>query len=176
MVLAPDDAWAHLALGYWHMLARQGADAIAQLEAATRLNPSSAMAYMVLAMAHNHGGNADAGRRAIDEAMRLSPRDPMMTYFSAIRSTSEFVAGNYVEQLAWARKAHRESADNPSAVRGTLIAEAMPGEIEKAKATLVRLREIQPGISLDYVENVQLYTDPDARARYVGAFKLAGLT
>ena len=59
------------------------------------------MAYMVLAMAHNHGGNADAGRRAIDEAIRLSPRDPMMTDFSAIRSTSEFVAGNYVEQLTW---------------------------------------------------------------------------
>ena len=176
VALDPDDAWAHLALGYWHMLARETADAIAEIEAATRLNPSSAMAYMVLAMAHNHGGNADAGRHAIDEAMRLSPRDPMMTYFSAIRSTSEFVAGNYGEQLAWARKALRESADNPSAVRGTLVAQAMLGEIDKAKATLARLREIQPGISLDYVENVQLYSDPETRVRYVGAFKLAGLT
>ena len=136
----------------------------------------SAMAYMVLAMAYNHGGNADAGRRAIDEATRLSPRDPMMTYFSAIRATAEFVAGNYVESLAWARKALRESADNPSAVRGTLIAHALSGDIDKARATLARLREIQPGISLDYVENVQLFSDPDTRARYVQAFKLAGLT
>ena len=134
------------------------------------------MAYMVLAMAHNHGGNADAGRRAIDEATLLSPRDPMMTWFSAIRATSEFVAGNYEEQLDWARKALRESADNPSAVRSTLLAQAMLGEIDKARETLARLREIQPGISLDYVENVQLFSDPETRARYVGAFKRAGLT
>jgi TolB-like protein/Tfp pilus assembly protein PilF len=176
VVLDPGDAWAHLALGYSHMLVRETADAVAQLEAATRLNPSSAMAYMVLAMAHNHGGNADAGRRAIDEAMLLSPRDPMMTWFSAIRATSEFVAGNYAESLVWARKALRESADNPSAARSTVIAHAMMGELDKAQAMLARVREIQPGISLDYVENVQLFSDPETRARYVGAFKLAGLT
>jgi len=176
MALDPDDAWAHLALGYGHMLSRESADAIAELEAATRLNPSSAMAYMVLAMAHNHAGQAEPGRRTIEEAMRLSPRDPMMTYFSAIRATSDSVAGNYRESLAWARKAYRESPDDPSAHRTFVIAHAHLGEIEEAKAALARLGDVQPGISLYYVEHVQLFSDPEVRARYVNGFKLAGLT
>jgi tetratricopeptide (TPR) repeat protein len=175
VALDPADAWAHLALGYSHMLARESHDAIAELEAATRLNPSSAMAYMVLAMAHNHAGQAEAGRRNIDEAIRLSPRDPMMTYFSTIRATSEFVARDYREALVWARKAYRESPDNPSAHRTFVLSHAHLGEIEQAKAALARLRQVQPGISLHYVEHVQLFSDPDVRARYVEGFKRAGL-
>ena len=60
--------------------------------------------------------------------------------------------------------------------RGMLIAQVMMGDIDKARATLARLREIRPGISLDDVENVQLFSDPQTRGRYVRAFKLAGLT
>jgi Flp pilus assembly protein TadD len=157
------------------MLARETADALAELEAAIRLNPCSAMAHMVLAMAHNHAGHAAEGRRTIEEAMRISPRDPMMTYFSSIRATAEFVAGNYAESLAWARKALRESPDNPSAHRSFVVAHAQRGEIDKAKAALARLRGIQPTISMQYVEHVQAFADPETRTRYVESFRLAGL-
>ena len=44
------------------------------------------------------------------------------------------------------------------------MAHAMLGEIDMAKAALSRVREIQ------------LFSDPETRARYVGAFRLAGLT
>jgi tetratricopeptide (TPR) repeat protein len=175
MALDPEDAWSRLALGYCHMLARETADALAELEAAIRLNPCSAMAHMVLAMAHNHAGHAAEGRRTIEEAMRISPRDPMMTYFSSIRATAEFVAGNYAESLAWARKALRESPDNPSAHRSFVVAHAQRGEIDKAKAALARLRGIQPTISMQYVEHVQAFADPETRTRYVESFRLAGL-
>jgi adenylate cyclase len=174
VALDAEDAWAHLALGYCHMLARETSEAIAELEAAISLNSSSTMAYMVLAMAHNHGGRPDQGRRYIEEAARISPRDPMMSYFSTIRGTAEFIAGNYAESLAWARKAYRESPENPSAHRIFVAAHACLGEIDQAKAALARLKEIQPTISLRYVEQVQPFVDA-VRARYVAAFKLAGL-
>ncbi|MBL8839614.1 MAG: tetratricopeptide repeat protein, partial [Alphaproteobacteria bacterium] len=174
--LDPEDAWSHLAAGYCRLLARETADAIAEMEAAIRLNPSAAMAHMALAIASNHAGRSDAGRRAIEEAMRISPRDPLMTYFSAIRSTSEFIDKNYAEGLAWARKATRESPDNPSALRSAAICHAMLGNLEEARAALARVKAIQPGLSMHYVEKVQPFTDPELRERYIAAFRIAGLT
>ena len=174
--LDPEDAWSHLAVGYCRLLARETADAIAEMEAAIRLNPSSAMAHMALAIANNHAGRSAEGRRTIEEAMRISPRDPMMSYFSAIRSTAEFIDKNYPEALAWARKAVRESHDNPSALRSIVISNAMLGNLDEARAALARLKAIQPAISMHYVEKVQPFTEPDMRARYIEGFRRAGLT
>jgi hypothetical protein len=51
----------------------------------------------------------------------------------------------------------------------------MAGDLDLAAATLDTLRRVQPNISLAWIANYVLIKDEADRARYVEAFRRAGL-
>ena len=91
------DPWGHIALGYWALMERRTEESIAAFRRAVDLNPNSAAAH-----GHLGHGLAFAGRdreaiRHAEEAIRLSPFDPMMAFFLGAIAVTHYLAGRYAE-------------------------------------------------------------------------------
>ncbi len=65
--------------------------------------------------------------------------------------------------------------DSVGAYRVLVVGLAHLGKLEEARAAAERLKELQPGISLRWVEEHNPLVDSETRARYVDGLRKAGL-
>ena len=70
-----EDPWAHLAMGYVHMVSRRPQPAFSELKQTIELNSSFAFGHMILGSAYGYAGMVDEGLHELALATRLSPRD-----------------------------------------------------------------------------------------------------
>jgi len=94
------DAMAHVAMGWGKTLRRESSLAIPEFERAVQLNPNLALSYSGLAAALTFVGRVDEGIRAIETALRLSPRDPNRPYWRMTTAAGLFVTERYETALA----------------------------------------------------------------------------
>jgi len=170
-----DDPWARLAIATVYVYTGRFDDALAEFEAALRLNPNFSLAQgyygVVLAYCDRWEEGAEAARRA----MRLSPRDPFAAIYSGVAAYAEFVGRNYDAAMRLAREAIRQRFDFVGAHRVLTAAAAMAGKIELAKTALADLRRTQPDISLKWLAHHMPIKRPAEREHYLEAFRRAGL-
>jgi tetratricopeptide (TPR) repeat protein len=82
--LAPDDARAHLVLGYVYIYTKRAARGIAECEHALALDRNLADAHAMIGFGKHFIGRAEETEAHVADALHLSPRDSMayfwMTY------------------------------------------------------------------------------------------------
>ncbi len=112
------DPMAQYALAWGHLFHRDHEAARVAGERAIELNPSLSQAHWALGVALTGLGRADEGAAAIEEAIRLSPRDPAMRLYRQNLGIAHLLARRYEEAAssrwgaAWsgprasARRAH----------------------------------------------------------------------
>ena len=88
-----EDPWAHLALGYVHMLSRRFKPAIEELEEALRLNPNFALGHMVLGAAYGFGGAGDDGLQHLAHGDAAQPSRPTPVVLSVCLCDLPFRGG-----------------------------------------------------------------------------------
>ena len=71
--------------------------AIAAQEVSKRLAPSMANAYGILAAIHGVAGEYDAAKASADRVIRLSPQDPLKSFWLGGVGIGAFVAERYQE-------------------------------------------------------------------------------
>jgi adenylate cyclase len=173
--LDENDPFAHVALGRVHTLHAEHDTAIAQCDIAISLTPSFANAHFGRAHSLWMSGRASEAIASHDEAMRLSPRDPMLWGFMASKAIALILLGRYEEGLDWALRAQRQ----PNAALWALLPEAaalaLLERIDEARVSLERARELQHDISVSFVDHVLPITDTDYRALFVGGLIKAGM-
>jgi tetratricopeptide (TPR) repeat protein len=179
VLLDDEEPWAHLALGYTLIWSKQAGAAVAELEKALALNPNFAIAHYALALAFCYLGRGKDALILGDKAALLSPRDLLARgnagVTNNVRCFACFVSGRYRDGIEFGQRA---IADNPSSSAGfrPLVANwALAGEIEEARATLQKLKLLQPDISIQWINETVPFANPDALQRYVEGFRLAGL-
>jgi TolB-like protein/cytochrome c-type biogenesis protein CcmH/NrfG len=170
-----EDPWAHHALGFVRLFARQFDDALAEFELALRLNPNFALAQGAYGLVLSHCARWEEGADAARRALRLSPRGPFSAIYHAIAAYAEFVGRNYDEATRLAREAIRQRGDYVGGHRVLTAAAVMAGEIDLAKAALHELRRAQPNISLAWIARHLPIRQDSQRAHYLEAFRRAGL-
>jgi TolB-like protein/predicted Zn-dependent protease len=170
-----EDPWAHHALGFVRLFARQFDDALAEFELALRLNPNFALAQGAYGLVLSHCARWEEGADAARRALRLSPRGPFSAIYNAIAAYAEFVGRNYDEAMRLAREAVRQRGDYAGGHRVLTAAAAMAGEIDLAKAALQELRRAQPNISLAWLARHLPIKQDTERAHYLEGFRRAGL-
>jgi tetratricopeptide (TPR) repeat protein len=167
-----DDPWAHLAVGGVYVCLRRFDDALAELEAALRLNPNFSLALghygLVLSLVGRWQEGSDAARRAL----RLCPYGPFSAICNGVAGYAEFVGRNYHEAIRLAREAIRQRF--VGGYRVLTAAAAMAGEIDVAKAALQELRRAQPNISLAWIANNTVLNGAELE-HCLEAFRRAGL-
>jgi len=87
----PNAAGAHVAKAFVLMAEGRHEEAIVEAEKSLALNPSTIDGYMAIGVANNFLARPDRSLEMIEKATRLSPRDPLLSGFYAIKSEAFFI-------------------------------------------------------------------------------------
>jgi len=169
-----EDPWTHLAIASVYAYQERFADALAEAEAALRLNPNFSLALAYYGLMLSYAGRWQEGSDAARRALRLSPRGPFSPICCAVNAYAEFIGGNYAEAVRLASEGVRQRLDFVSGYRTLLASAAMAGETDIAKAALQELRRIQPNLSLAWVAD-HIPHGKYTRERGLEALRRAGL-
>ncbi len=128
-------------LGRAHAFLRDYEEAVARLEAAVRINPSFAQGWYALGFTFIFCGREEEAIACIERATDLSPRDPHLAGFHAMRGLAHFFLGD----LDAAVDLGRQGARVPNAKFWPLAVQAAalglldrPAEAERAVAELLQ--------------------------------------
>ncbi len=154
---------------------RRTEESIAAFRRAVNLNPNSAAAH-----AHLSHGLAFAGRdrEAIehgDDAIRLSPLDPMIAFFLGAFAVAHYTAGRFAEAVQYTTEILRLRPGFQGAQRLRCASLAQAGRVDEAQSFLATVRHQQPQLSLDWIRANVPYQTPELMERFLEGMRKAGL-
>jgi TolB-like protein len=174
--LAPDDPYTLIARGTAFMVGGEVDRAIRALRAAVERNPSSARAYSFLGQLVAMQGDPDEGIALLEEALRLSPRDPQRFAMVASIAISHFGAGRLEESCRGLHEAIglREEEPLPWAMLASTC--GLLGHHEEARLALEELARIQPAFTIAGFRRVARSVNPAYLERFEEGMRRAGFT
>ena len=176
VTLDEQDHWGHLVLGLGHARRRRSETAVMHLSQAVELNPNFALGYAGLGYAFACGGQPERGLEALEQAQRLSPRDPFLAiYAPVVRYMALFALQRYEETIALCRSITTRNPNHAGAWRLMTVSMGLRGKIDEAREALARTLALQPDLSSAHVTNDTVYANPSDRARFLLGLQKAGL-
>jgi TolB-like protein len=172
--LDDSDPWAHLALAWVAFTRRQTNEAGEEYRRALELNPNFAAAHGYLGLALALDGRASQAIENVEQAMRMSPRDPQNSMFNAALASAHYQAGRYTEAVEYGRRALSPREGLIAGHRIYIASLAQADRIDEARASLQRLREMHPDISIAWIEKYVPYT-AGPMAKFVEGMRKAGV-
>jgi tetratricopeptide (TPR) repeat protein len=173
--LDDSDPWAYMALGYLAFSQRRTDEAVSRFFTAIELNPNFAAAYGYAGWAQAHDGRSDEAIGNLQRAIRMSPHDPFNVFYSAGFEAAHYTAGDYSKAAEWARQALMLRSSHLGARRKLCASLAQAGLVDEARAELALLRELQPDLSIAWIEQAAPYTPVHMR-HFIEGMRNAGLT
>jgi adenylate cyclase len=168
------DPWAHLALGQLATMRRQTDAAVHTFQRALELNPNFAAAHGFLGYALALDGQSEPALEHLTQALSLSPHDPQNIVFMIGLGLAHYQAGRYNETVKYSQNVAQQRPEHFGAHRQLCASLAQAGRTEEVRATLERLKQLQPNVSLAWVkENLPL--TPDTMNHYLDGLRKAGL-
>jgi adenylate cyclase len=129
-------------------LAGEHATAIGAIDRALALNPNSAQAWSVRGWVLGWQNRPDAAIEAHQEAIRLSPLDPLAYSSTGGLAFAHMEAGRHQEAIEWAdRTLHAQPRYIP-AMRIKLVCLAYLGRVDDTNDWLKRVLAVQPGLTI----------------------------
>ncbi len=170
------DPVAHFALGRVHVLKHEYQEAIAEMEAALSLNSNFDRAYYGLGMALLYGGRPEESIPQFEQAIRLSPRSPLLWHYFYTLARAYFNLERDEEALTWSDKANQQ----PNAPYWSFaVAAAALGHlnrIDEAREMLAEVRRRQADFSADSITStVSPYGPHSGADRIIDGLRKAGL-
>lgn len=172
--LDDEDPWAHLALGYVSFAKRETDGAVREYLRAIDLNPNFATAYGYLGWALVFDGQSEEAIRYFEQAIRMSPRDPLRAFFFSGTGVGHYYARRYEDAVKWTRKAIQLRPSFVAAHRIHCASLAMAGQDEELGPAVERLRALQPNVSIEWIEQHVPYT-ARAMPHFLDGMRKAGI-
>jgi TolB-like protein/cytochrome c-type biogenesis protein CcmH/NrfG len=176
VTLDDEEPWAHLVLGLGHARRRRPQLAFRHLTKSVELSPSFALGHAGLGYALACGGQPESGLQALEEAHRLSPRDPFLAmYAPTVRYMALFAMERYEETIAVCRSTAAAHPNHAGAWRLMTVSLGLLGRLVEARKALAHTLTLQPDLSSAHVENNTVYANPADRSRFLEGLRKAGL-
>ena len=167
----------------WVLMAQnRQEEAIVEAERSLALNPSNVEAYLTLGIANNFLCRPERVFEAIDKAIRLSPRDPVLGGFYEVKGEAYFVMGQDANTIEWIQRSATLQSLDPYAWLMLASAFALSGQQAKAgeaiKSYLADSRAKSRTISQFQTQQLAMANNPRWLAyneRFAGGLRLAGM-
>lgn len=173
--LAPEDPWSHFAAGYAHMVARHSTEALEALNEAIAINPSFALAHLILGSTYGYAGSGEEGLHHLALAEQMSPRDSSQSAIFATAATCHFVLGRYAEAIALGRRAVQLRPHFGTAWRTLSASSGMGVEIETGRQALAHAKNLHPTLTLDWISRFHPIVRKTDLDRYLAGLRAVGL-
>jgi tetratricopeptide (TPR) repeat protein len=149
--LAPEHAEAHRLLGAVQIRTNRAALGIAECERAVALDRNLAAAHANIGVAKFFLGRGEETESHVNEAFRLSPRDPTAHMWMVIAGLAKLLIGAYEDAVARFRRGIELNRNYPLAHFSLAAALAHLGRLEEARSA------VQAGLALDPTFTLRRY-------------------
>jgi adenylate cyclase len=119
-------------------------EALACFRTAHELNPNDMRVLVALGVVLTSLGKSQDGVGYIFSALRISPRDPLRAYARAMLAYANILSRNYAKAVEHTTLAISESPNLLAALVWGTVANVGVGDIESAKATFEKARQLGP--------------------------------
>ena len=148
--------------------------AVEEYQRALDINPNFAAAHGHLGLALAFDGQSDKAITHLEQAVRMSPHDPQTFLFNVSLAIAHYVADRYSEAVPFGRKAVQQRPGFTGGHRIFAASLAQAGHTDEARKALTQLKNLQPDISIAWIE-ANIPYKPDAMAKLVAGLRKAGL-
>jgi adenylate cyclase len=139
---APRSTGAHFAKGAVLRAEQRFTDAIPEYEMVVASNPNAAIAISNLGQCKFFAGSIEEMIPAQEQAIRLSPRDPVIGIYYLRIGYAHLVQSRTEEAILWLEKARGTNPAHPAIRSNLAAAYALKGESDRAAAELAEARKL----------------------------------
>ncbi len=173
LALDDSDPRVYQALTNLYIMQRQYEKAIASAERRLELSPSGAKAYHSMGLALSFAGRDSEAIPFIEQAIRLDPYPPSVTYRQLADSYSN--VGRYEEAITEYKKALQQNPDDIFTHLGLAATYMKLGREEEARAEAKEVIRIHPKFSLNHFAKSEHCKDQSIVDDYIECLRKAGL-
>jgi len=110
-----------------------------------------------------------------DQALSLSPLDPMIYYFNSLAGMANLVAEHYERAIELSNRSLRENRLHTPTLRTLAAAYALLGRMDEARSAMSVLRSLEPGLTAGALRVRYPGRDSRQAAGFISALLEAGL-
>ena len=151
IALAPDNTSAYVVKSMYLHTSLRPSDAVRVANAGLALNSNYAWLFAARASAETYLGQFEQAKSDLQQAMRLSPRDPRMSNWHNMMADVELGLGHFDATIDEANKAIDGGWRNWYSYLNLAAAHALKGDMDQAKAALAEARRLNPQLSIKWL-------------------------
>jgi adenylate cyclase len=169
------DAAAHTALAIYEVFSGRHEEGRRRLRSALDLDPNSAFARGYLGAAYAFGGDYDAALPHLEEAIRLSPRDPLLIIWHLCKGWAALSAERYEEAIEFTTRAAEANPEFPDIYAVLAAANGHLGRAAAAGAALDQLLRRMPALTASDGRLDRPFARASDRERFLEGLRKAGM-
>ena len=160
IALDPDDVGSYVNKSVYLAQSRRPEEALRVANAGLAINPNITYLYMARAFAELALGRFEEAKSDTQQAIRLSPRDPFITFFHVLLGDTEIGAGRPEAAIVEYQKA-LDAGDHTYWVYANLAAAyALVGKMNEAKPLVAETLRVNPNFTVKWFQNHTAYVIP----------------
>jgi adenylate cyclase len=169
------DAMAHTSLAIFDLFSGRHQEARRRLGRALDLDPNSMFARGYLGVSYAFGGDYDAALTNLDEAMRLSPRGPLLVIWHLGKGWAALLAGRDEEAVEYTTQAAEANPEFPDIYAVLAAANGHLGRAGPAHAALEQLSRRMPTLTVGDERLNRPFARAGDQQRFLTGLSKAGL-
>jgi adenylate cyclase len=160
IALSRDNMHTYSAKSSYLALSLRPNDGLRVANAGLVINPNYAPLYAIRGNAEMYLRQFEQARSDVEQAMRLSPRDPRIGLWHNLMAGAELGLGHFDAAIDEANKAIDAGWRSFYSYQNLAVAHALKGDIDQAKAPLAEARRLNPKLSVKWLVGNEPFLQP----------------
>jgi adenylate cyclase len=160
IALAPDNVWAYYVKSLYLTISQRANEGLSAADAGLAINPDDPPLYRARGAAELALGRYEQAKSDLQQAMRLSPRDPRVGFWLVNLGNAELGLGHFDAAVDKYHQAIDGGWRVYQPYRGLAAAYALEGKMEEAASALAEARRLNPALTLKWLQTHSVNIPP----------------